>query len=228
MDLELVIGNKNYSSWSLRPWLFLSYHAIPIKETRIPLYALGSKERIASYSKAGMVPILIDGDVTVHDSLAICEYVSDAYLDGRGWPQSRDARAVARSVSAEMHSGFANLRQHLSMNLRARFHWQTINDDVERDIARIVQIWDECRARFAKGKPWLFGEFSIADAMFAPVCTRFKSYNVPMTASTAEYVEQMLALPSMQAWYTAARAEKEVIGWTENARLLRIEDALMP
>ncbi len=220
----LVIGNKNYSSWSLRPWLFMRVHNIPFEEIRIPLYAANTKERLARYSPSGLVPTLVDGDITVWDSLAILEYLSEAYLDGNGWPASTKARAEARSVSAEMHSGFANVRKHLSMNVRARFQWRHINDAVERELSRIFQIWETCLARDGADGPWLFGKFSIADAMYAPVCLRLDRYNVPVSDTVKAYVNQALALPPMQEWCAAAYEEKEVIGWAENSELLRIEE----
>ncbi|MEK6749012.1 MAG: glutathione S-transferase family protein [Pseudomonadota bacterium] len=220
---QLIIGNKNYSSWSLRPWLFMKYYKLPFEEVRIPLYCVGSTEKIARYSPSGLVPALVDGDITVWDTLAICEYLSETYLDGKAWPQDRQARAHARAVSAEMHSGFANVRKHLSMNVRARFQWQYINSDVEREIARILTLWETCRTQFASAGPWLFGEFSIADAMYVPVCLRFDRYNVPLNALAQAYVEHVLALDAMREWCEAALLEKEVIGWAENAQLLRVD-----
>lgn len=220
---QLIIGNKNYSSWSLRPWLLLKYHAVAFEEIRIPLYKVGSSENILRYSPSGLVPALVDGDVSVWDTLAICEYISEAYLDGRGWPQERKARAHARAVSAEMHAGFTQLRKHLSMNVRAVFQWQTINADVDREITRILQIWETCRSLYASTGPWLFGEFSIADAMYAPVCLRFTGYNTPVNDSAKNYIAQMLANSALREWCDAARQEKEVIGWTENTQLLKLE-----
>jgi len=220
---QLIIGNKNYSSWSLRPWVFMKYHALAFEEIRIPLYRAQSSQQLLAYSPTGMVPVLADGDITVWDSLAICEYISETYLDGKGWPQPHKARAYARSISAEMHSGFSNLRKALSMNVRARFQWQTVNSDVDNEIARIFAIWDDCRAQFGSAGPWLFGEFSIADAMFAPVCLRFDRYNVPLTAIVQAYVEQMLGWTVMKEWCDAARQETEVIAWAENAQFLKLE-----
>lgn len=221
---QLIIGNKNYSSWSLRPWLLMKYYRVPFQEIRIPLYCVGSNEKILRYSPSGLVPALVDGDVTVWDTLAICEYVSETYLDGKGWPSDRKIRAHARAISAEMHAGFAHVRKHLSMNVRARFQWQHINSDVEREIARILQIWDACRAKYTSAGPWLFGEFSIADAMYAPMCLRFHGYNVPVNATATAYIAQMLAVDPMREWCEAARQEKAVIGWTENTQLLRFEE----
>ena len=220
---QLIIGNKNYSSWSLRPWYFMRMHEIPFEEIRIPLYAVDSAERIAKYSPSGLVPALIDDGLHVWDSLAICEYVSEAYLDGAGWPSARAARARARSVSAEMHAGFSNIRSNLSMNVRARFQWQFIDESVERELQRIKTIWNDCRAEFGGGGPWLFGEFSIADAMYVPVCLRLQNYNVPLEGAVRDYVRHVLASSAMMAWCEEALREKEVIAWAENAKLPRIE-----
>lgn len=222
-NLKLIIGNKNYSSWSLRPWLFMKVHNISFEEIRIPLYTANTKDRLAPYSPSGLVPVLIDGDVTVWDSLAILEYLSETRLHGNGWPSSAAARAEARSVSAEMHAGFSSLRKHLSMNVRARFQWRHIDDTVERELSRIFQIWEGCLSRHGGDGPWLFGAFSIADAMYAPVCLRLDRYNVPVNSRIRAYMNQTLTLQPMREWCAAAYEEKEVIGWAENAELLRIE-----
>ena len=209
--LTLVIGNKNYSSWSLRPWLFMKHHGLAFEEILIPLYAEGSAAAMKKYSPSGLVPVLIDGDLKVWDTLAICEYVSEKYLDGKGWPEDRRARAVARSVSAEMHAGFQKLRTNLPMNLKGRFDWRSVGDDVEKDIARVVEIWERCRADHGADGPWLFGGFSIADAMFAPVAWRFHSYGVALGEVAARYAKALLQLDEMQAWYAAAIEESEVL-----------------
>ncbi len=210
-ELTLVIGNKNYSSWSLRPWLLLKHASIPFKEMRIPLYVGDWQAEMLKYSPSGKVPALRDGDLTVWDSLAICEYIAEQLPEHLLWPKDAQARAVARSVSAEMHSGFANLRQNMVMNCRKRYPGKGRAPGVQEDIDRITAIWNDCRARFGRGGDFLFGQFSIADAMFAPVTTRFITYDVPLDPVSAAYVKTVQAMPAMQEWYAAARDEAEVI-----------------
>lgn len=212
MSLKLVIGNKNYSSWSLRGWLALAQAGLEFEEIRIPLSRPESKAQILRYSPSGKVPCLIDDDLTIFDSLAICEYINERYAAGRLWPRDPGARARARAVAAEMHSGFAPLRTHMSMDIRARYPERGAvaqqRDDVAADIARIKEVWTECLA--ADG-PLLFGEFSIADAFYAPVVTRFATYGVVLPRPLAEYSDRVIALPSMQRWIAAARTEAETI-----------------
>jgi glutathione S-transferase len=205
----LVIGNKNYSSWSLRPWLALRMAVIPFDEIVIPLYEPDSKPAILRHSPAGKVPILHHGNVTVWDSLAICEYAAELAASAGLWPADAAARAHARSISAEMHSGFAALRQALPMNLRAVGARIPIEATVQAEIDRIVAIWEDCRSRFGAGGPFLFGAFTIADAMFAPVATRFRSYGVPLPAAAQAYVDAIRALPAMQEWASAGVAETQ-------------------
>ncbi|MDP2784621.1 MAG: glutathione S-transferase family protein [Sulfurimicrobium sp.] len=207
----LVIGNKNYSSWSLRPWLFMKKSGVPFEEIRIPLYQPGSSEKLREYSPSGLVPLLLDGDLRVWDSLAICEYVSEKFLDGKGWPADRRVRAVARSVSAEMHAGFLAVRANLPMNLRAKFAWKSVNDEVDAGIRRIIEIWTRCREQHGGAGPWLFGEFTIADAMYAPVAWRFNSYGVPLEGEAARYLHTLLEMDEMRAWHAGALGETEVL-----------------
>ena len=203
----LVIGNKNYSSWSLRPWLAMKVAGIPFAEHRIPLYGPGSKDQILVYSPAGKVPCLADGDLRVWDSLSICEYLAEKHPGL--WPQDPAARALARSVSAEMHSGFANLRAKMSMNIRKRYPGLGRTPESMADVARIVSLWSDCRARYGKGGRFLFGAFSIADAMYAPVVLRFRTFEVELPADCRAYSDAVLALPAMQDWIAAAMAETE-------------------
>jgi glutathione S-transferase len=205
----LVIGNKNYSSWSLRPWLAMKQAGIAFDEIRVPLYADGSKQRLLQYSPSGKVPVLIDGDLTVWDSLAICEYLAEAHPSL--WPQDATARAVARSVSAEMHSGFASLRTHMSMNIRKDYVGMGMGTGVGEDVARVSAIWEDCRLRFGAEGAFLFGQFSIADAMYAPVVTRFITYGVAPPATLRPYLGTMLGLPALQEWIAAAKTETEAI-----------------
>jgi glutathione S-transferase len=212
VNLKLVIGNKNYSSWSLRGWLALAQAGLEFEEIRIPLSRPESKEQILRYSPSGKVPCLIDDGLTIFDSLAICEYVNEQHAAGRLWPSDVAARARARAVAAEMHSGFAALRTHMSMDIRARYPERGAaaqqRDDVAADIARIKEVWTEC---LAAGGPLLFGEFSIADAFYAPVVTRFATYGVALPGPLAAYSDRVIALPSMRRWIAAARTEVETI-----------------
>lgn len=207
----LVLGNRNYSSWSLRPWLLMRHAGIAFDELCIPLYLPDSKARILRHSPSGKVPALRDGAVTVWDSLAICEYVAEKHPERQLWPADPAARAAARSVSAEMHSGFAALRSALPMNLRRAPAPVEPPPEAAADIGRILELWDDCRRRFGARGPFLFGAFSIADAMYAPVACRFHAYCVPLPPSAQAYAETLLGLPAMQEWTAAARAEAEVI-----------------
>lgn len=209
--MKLIIGNKNYSSWSLRPWLLLSFHGIPFEEIRVPLYQPDSRRVLARYSEAGKVPVLHDGDLVVWDSLAICEYVSERYLDGGGWPAAGAARAEARSVSAEMHAGFAQLRAQLPMNCRATGRIVAITPELEPEIERTLSIWSGLRERHVARGPWLFGEFTIADCMFAPVASRFRTYGIPVPSVCTAYIDQVLNDRSMRRWYGEAAKETEVL-----------------
>ncbi len=205
--LKIVLGNKNYSSWSLRPWLVLKHLGARFEEQVIPLDQPSTAEQIRKFSPSGRLPVLIDGDSVVWDSLAICEHLHERFPDRNLWPKDGKARATARSVSAEMHSGFTALRQQLPMRFRETFPAGPLPPDVKADIARILQLWTDCRARFGGGGPFLFGAFTIADAMYAPVVSRFKTYAVPLEGSAAAYAEVLWSLPSVQEWLVAARAE---------------------
>lgn len=217
MDLTLVIGNKNYSSWSLRPWLVLKQAGIPFTETYIPLYVGDWHERVLKHSPSGKVPTLINGAITVWDSLAICEYLAEQFPEKQLWPADVAVRAEARSVSAEMHSGFQALRQNMFMNIRRRMPNRGRTPEVAADIERITTMWNDCRRRYATNGPFLFGRFSIADAMYAPVALRFQTYEVSVNGAAGEYARALLALPALQEWITAAHAEKESIPHYEPA-----------
>ncbi len=211
MDLALVIGNKNYSSWSLRPWLALKQAGIAFREIRISLYNDTSRAEIRKYSPSGKVPALLDGGVTVWESLAIGEYLADKFPDKQLWPADPAARALARAVSCEMHAGFAALRSHMSMNCRKQLPGKGRTPDVLRDIERITALWNDCRARFGQGGDFLFGRFSVADAMYAPVALRFVTYAVELDPVCAAYVKTITDLPAIREWIADARAETEVI-----------------
>ena len=207
----LVIGNKNYSSWSLRPWLAMKQLSLDFDEVSIPLYTPESPAKIHSFSPSGKVPVLIHATLTVWDSLAICEYLAEQFPMLHWWPEDRTARAIARSISAEMHSGFQHLRQSMPMNCRGRLPGKGMTPEVQADIERITAIWRECRQRFGSGGSLLFGEFTLADAMFAPVVTRFVTYDVQLDSVSRAYAERILALPAMQEWMKAADKELETI-----------------
>jgi len=210
-EFKLVIGNKNYSSWSLRAWLVPKYFEIPFAEIVIPLYQEGSKEAILNHSPSGKVPTLIHEGRTIWESIAICEYLAEVFPEKKLWPVELEAKAAARSISAEMHAGFQSLRNNMSMNLRASYPGRGRGPGVEEDIRRIVAIWRECRERFGKGGEFLFGDFTIADAMYAPVVTRFKTYGVELSGVEKKYCESIFSLPAMQEWYESARKEPHVI-----------------
>jgi glutathione S-transferase len=214
-DLKLVIGNKAYSSWSMRPWLLLRESGIPFQEILIPLYQPDSPRRIREHSPSGRVPALIDGETTLWDSLAICEYLAERFPGAHGWPEAPMTRAVARSVCAEMHSGFLAVRTELPMNLRGRRAGVTPSPAARSEIDRILEIWSDCRRRFGAGGQFLFGRFGIADAMYAPVVTRFATYGVALSGVARDYSEAVQALPSLKDWTQAARAEAAVITASE-------------
>ena len=205
--LKLVIGNKNYSSWSLRPWLLMRHFGLQFQEVMLPLDTPEFFRRIPDYSPTGRVPALhVDEDV-VWDSLAICETVNERWLDGRGWPDDPRARAAARSAACEMHSEFGALRSQLPMNCRRQPrtpHWDAA---AARDAARIEAIWEDLRGRFGAGADFLCGPFGIVDAMFAPVCVRLRGYGVPVSSSSRAYMQSVFDLPAMREWQAAAEAE---------------------
>jgi glutathione S-transferase len=209
--MKLLIGNKNYSSWSLRPWILLRHAGIPFEEELIDFNAADFKARVTRHSPAGKVPVLVDGDLVVWDSLAIAEYVAEKFPEKALWPHGREARAVARSVCAEMHSGFQQMRSRLTMNCQVRFGNVLLDVGTRRDVARIIEIWRDARERFGADGPFLFGRFSVADAFFAPVTLRFTGYGVDLPAVAREYADTIQALPAMQEWIAAARAETSFV-----------------
>jgi glutathione S-transferase len=212
MALTLVIGNKNYSSWSMRPWLALKACNIVFDEVSIPLYTgEADKQRILKFTRSGKVPALVDGDVTIWDSLAIIEYIAERFPQAQLWPQNPAHRAHARSVSAEMHSGFAALRNECGMNLHRPVGAKALSADARADIARIQESWSECRERYGEFGPYLFGAFSGADAMYAPVVHRFRTYAIEVTPAVRDYMETMMALPAFREWTRAGLAETLVI-----------------
>jgi glutathione S-transferase len=211
--LTLVIGNKNYSSWSLRAWLLMKHTGAVFEEIVVPLNTPGVREEIERYGPSGRVPVLRHGELRIWDSLAICEYVAE--LTGKGWPEKRETRAVARSVAAEMHSGFTTLRSLWPMNARARNRRTAVTAALEADVERIDEIWNDCRGRFGSGGPWLFGEYSVADAMYAPVVLRFNTYGAHISQTARWYMASVLEDASLQEWLQAAKQEPWTIAADE-------------
>ncbi|MDQ8726324.1 glutathione S-transferase family protein [Bradyrhizobium sp. LHD-71] len=217
MALTLVVGNKNYSSWSMRPWIALKAAGIPFDEVVIPLYTGDAdKQRILKYSPAGKVPILVDGEVTVWDSLAIIEYLAEKFPGKGFWPSDAGARAHARSISAEMHSGFMALRNECSMNIHRPVHKRALSSDAKVNANRIQEIWTACRRTYGRGGSFLFGPFSGADAMYAPVVHRFRTYGVDVAGEAADYMSAMQAHPAFAEWSSDALKETWVIEKFEN------------
>ncbi|MBY4896653.1 glutathione S-transferase family protein [Cupriavidus sp. AU9028] len=209
--MKLVIGNKNYSSWSLRPWIALTHAGIPFEEANLRLFTDSFDRDVAVYSASGKVPVLVDGDVRVWDSLAIVEYLAERFPEHRLWPADPVARAYARSICAEMHSGFANLRSQMPMNIVAMLPGLGWNRAVQRDIDRIAAIWTDARQRYGQDGPFLFGQFSNADAFYAPVVSRFATYGVHLPEPAKAYADFILALPAMQQWIEGARKERDFV-----------------
>jgi glutathione S-transferase len=221
MTLKLIVGNKNYSSWSMRPWIGLRAAGIAFDEEVVPLFIDDSKARIHAHSPAGKVPILIDGqgdrEVRVWESLAILEYAAEKFRDAHLWPSDTKARAHARAISTEMHAGFAALRNECQMNMwRPPSKRAALSADAEANIARIQALWTEARERFGAGGPFLFGKFTAADAMYAPVVSRFETYAIDVSAPVRAYMDAMIALPAWQDWRRAALAEPWVIAAYED------------
>jgi len=203
----VVIGNKNYSSWSLRGWLAVRATGQPFDEVLLPLDSREYAEQIGRWSPSGRVPALRHGEVTVWDSLAICEYLAETYPEAGLWPADSSARAVARSAAAEMHSGFQALRTNMPMNIRADRPGQGMAPGVKEDIARIRAIWGDCRTRYGTGGAFLFGSYGAADIMFAPVVMRFRTYGVTLDGDEVAYAQAMWDHPHVQEWVAAARIE---------------------
>ena len=216
MRPQLVIGNKNYSSWSLRPWLAARHAGIEFDEVRIALYTPEGTAQLRQLSPSGKAPVWREGECVVWDSLAICEYLAERMPTL--WPSDAIARAIARSVSAEMHSGFTALRTHMTMNARARGRHVPMTPEIAAEIDRIETIWTDCRHRFGACGPWLFGAFSIADAMFAPIALRFVPYGVSRPSVVDDYVATLMADPHLQAWIADAKRESDVLEQFECGR----------
>jgi glutathione S-transferase len=205
--LRLVIGTKNYSSWSLRAWILMKHLDLEFEEIRLPLYTSEFTDQIGRYSPAGRVPVLVDGDLHVWDTLAIAEYLAE--LTTRGWPVERTARARARAISAEMHAGFQALREACPFNARARGRRVAESAELRANIERIDTIWRECREQFGRGGPWLFGDYSIADAMYSSVAVRFNTYGAALSPASSAYLATVLSDPPLIEWLKAAEIESQ-------------------
>jgi len=207
--MKLLIGNRNYSTWSLRPWLVLRHFEIAFEDEVLQLAGTGWRENLQARSPTGKVPVLIDGDLVVPETLAIIEYLADLYPEKAIWPTARKDRALARAAAAEMHAGFTGLRSHAPMNLRASHPGKVDLDAVRKDLHRVETLWGGLLER--SGGPYLFGAFTAADAMFAPLATRLRTYELPVSDVAGCYVEAIYALPAFQAWLTLALQEPWIV-----------------
>jgi glutathione S-transferase len=215
MALSLVIGNKNYSSWSFRPWIAMKVAGIPFEEKVIPLYEADSPQQIRKLSPAGKVPILVDGNEHVWESLAIIEYLAEKFPDAKLWPADVRTRAHARVLAAEMHAGFSALRRHCPMNIRRPVKPRALTDEAKEDVRRIDEMWTESRSRFGKSGQFLFGGFGAVDAMYAPIVSRFHSYAIEVSPTARGYMQAVMKLPAWADWDAAARQEPWVLAHCE-------------
>ena len=215
MTITLVIGNKNYSSWSLRPWIAMKVAGIPFEEKVIPLYEPGSREQVLQYSPAGKVPVLVDAGRCIWESLAILEYLAEKFPNTGLWPRDARARAHARALAAEMHAGFQALRKHCPMNIWLPVRRRPQPDDVMANVRRIEALWAECRERFGQRGAFLFGDFGAVDAMYAPVVSRLHTYGLAVNEASRAYMDAVVALPAWIEWRTAALQESWVMKGNE-------------
>ena len=211
MALKLIVGNKNYSSWSFRPWIAMKVAGIPFEEEVISLNADDFKQRVSKISGTGKVPALADGSVQVWESLAILEYLAERFPAAGLWPADAAVRALARALAAEMHAGFVPLRRHLPMNMWRPVAHRDLTPEVQSNVRRIDAIWTDCRTRYGSGGAFLFGAFGAADAMFAPVVHRFRTYAIAVRPEVRRYMDTMMALPAFEEWTRAGLAETSVI-----------------
>ena len=209
--LKLIIGNQNYSTWSLRPWLWIHYHGIEVEVEKITLFSDQARHTLAGHFSDGKVPVLIHDDVEIWDTLAILEYLAEQFPHCHGWPSDSTARARARAVSAEMHSSFQALRNELPMNCRSFFPGYRLSEAAMANVRRIREIWNLCRSQHGKGGPWLFGEFTIADAMYAPVVMRFRSAEVELDPVSQAWCDTVNRCDAMRLWLEQALAETDVL-----------------
>ncbi|ROS69287.1 glutathione S-transferase family protein [Vibrio crassostreae] len=206
--MQLYIANQNYSTWSLRAWLIFDHYNLDADIIKLKLFTSDFYDTLAKVTPTAKVPTLVDGDVAVWDSLAILEYINETYLDGAAWPASREERALARAIAAEMHSGFSDVRNEMPMNCRAR-RTLSLSEGALKDIARIDQIWSTQMEKYPEG--WLFGEWSIADAMFAPVALRVETYGIELSEKASQYQQRVLKSPSIQKWLAEASLESDMV-----------------
>ncbi|MBT9316684.1 glutathione S-transferase family protein [Leptothoe spongobia] len=218
MSFKLIIGNKNYSSWSLRAWLFLMESGLPFEEVRLPLFT-EIWQQIGQYSPAKRVPVLLDGDIAVWDSSAIYGYVRSRHPKAIGWPTDQCAEATARSIAAEMHSGFLGIREQLPQNIRARVPVirSTLTPATQQEIDRVEQMWAQAYDTY--GGPWLFGDFSLADVVYAPVALRFVTYQIQLVDQAQMFIDAVQALPAIQTWASASATEPEVLSFIDQLHL---------
>ncbi|MEM7193702.1 MAG: glutathione S-transferase [Pseudomonadota bacterium] len=209
--MKLIIGNYTYSTWSMRPWFYIDHHNLPVEIERHCLFTDETLGMLDQHFSGGKVPLLLDGEVEVWDTLAILETLAERFPKHRGWPEDSVARSVARSVSAEMHSSFGSMRNDMPMNCKKYFPDFAFSDATSRDIHRIDDIWRYCRKKFGAEGPWLFGDFSIADAMYAPVVMRFRSFPVTVSDTSAEYMQTVLSSGSVRNWLQLSDSETEVL-----------------
>lgn len=212
--MQLYIGNKNYSSWSLRAWLMLEKNGIQFEEIKLKLDTPAFYTRLRGVTPTLQVPTLINRDITVWDSLAICEYINDTYLSGQAWPQDILERAKARAIACEMHAGFSGVRNELPMNIRAERSVK-LSEQAQKDIKRIEEIWSTQYQQYGRQGGWLFGQWSIADAMYAPVVLRFKTYGIQLNESASQYMQHVLACPVLQHWVSEALQEADIVASDE-------------
>lgn len=208
---QLVIGNKNYSSWSLRPWLIMKVAEIEFEEINIELYQMEGKQALKNYTDSGKVPVLIDNNMNIWDSLAIVEYLAERHPEKALWPLANDSRAIARAVTAEMHSSFNAIRNELPMNCRLSTRYEPVAAPLQQDIDRISSIWKQCRQEYGQQGEFLFGQFSIADAFYAPIVIRLNGYGIPVGEVERDYMDNILALPALQEWVEAAKQETTIV-----------------
>lgn len=212
--MKLIIGNKNYSSWSLRPWLALKAFGVPFEEIELRLFTDNFYSELAKHSPVGKVPVLVDGDINVWDSLAICEYLNENHLANRGWPENKKLRAEARSLVAEMHSGLFAVRGEMPMNCRGK-RKIVLSEAAQKEVEWLDNAWATLRTQNESKGDYLFGVFSLADAFFAPVVFRFNTYGIEVSEPSKNYIKTMLAHPAMQEWLKSAEAEEAVIDVAE-------------
>ena len=213
--MKLVIGNRNYSSWSLRPWIAMKQIGLDFEEVVIPMNLPDTRARMLAHSPTGLVPTLVDGEVTVFETIAILEYLNDRYPDAGLWPKDIAIRAHARAISAEMHAGFAALRRDCPMNIRRPVRRHMVSPEAAAQAERVDALWSDARSRFGGGGPFLFGAFTIADAMYAPVVNRFHTYDLPRSKAAQAYMDAVMALPAWKEWERASSAESWVIESSE-------------